>query len=107
MHCLSIGSFASLVFLVIASVSAIAAEQRSDLSASSGLPGYAHQCSVTSKTNIDDNILADASERKSCESQCAQVSSMCKTSRARDCRPRIQHLFLDMRLCEAITITSI
>lgn len=85
MHCLSIGSLASLVFLVIANVSAIAAEQRSDMSVSSGLPGYAHQRSVTSNTNIDDSVLADASERKSCESNCAQVSSMCKTSRARDC----------------------
>ena len=86
MHCLSIGSLASLVFLVLANVSAIAAEQCSDMSASSGLPGYAHQCSVTSKKNIDDGVLAHASEHKSCVSDCIQVYSMCKTNRARDCR---------------------
>lgn len=85
MHCPSIGNLASLAFLVIVNVSAIAAEQRSDTSALSDLSGYAHQRSVTSQTNIDDSVLADASERKTCESHCAQVSSMCNTSRARDC----------------------
>jgi len=85
MRRLPIGSLASIVFLILANVSATAAEQCSDMSASSGLPGYAYQCSVTSKTNIDDSVLADASEHKSCESDCAQVYSMCKTSRARDC----------------------
>lgn len=85
MHYSSIGSFASLIFLVIASVSAVAVEQRSGLSASSVLRGYEHQRSVTSKTNINNNILADASERKSCEAQCAQVSNLCEPSRARDC----------------------
>jgi hypothetical protein len=86
MRYLSIGSLASLAFLVLANVSATATEQCSDVSASSGLPGYAHQCSVTSKANIDDSVLADASEHKSCVSDCVQIYSMCKTSRARDCR---------------------
>ena len=90
MHYLSIGSLASIVFLALTDVSAIAAEQCSDMSESSGLPGSAHLCSVASKTNINDSVVAYASEQKNCVSDCVQVYSMCKTSRARDCRSEYQ-----------------
>jgi len=86
MHCLSIGGLASIVLLALANVSAIATEQCGDISASTGLPGHTHQCSATSKTNIDDSVLAVAGEHKSCVSECVEDFSICKTSRARDCR---------------------
>jgi hypothetical protein len=86
MRYISTVSLASLGFVAIVNVSAIAAEQCGGMTTSSGLPGYTHQCSVTSRTNIDESVLADAGEHKSCGSDCAQVYSLCKTSRGRDCR---------------------
>ena len=86
MRYISFVSLVSLGFVAIINVSAIAAEQCNDTNESSSLPGYIHQCSVTSKTNIDESVLADAGERKICGSDCAQVYSMCKPSRGRDCR---------------------
>ena len=86
MRYISILSLVSFGFIVLVNVSAIAAEQCSDMTASSGLPGYTRQCSVTSNTSIDESVLADAGEHKSCGSDCAQVYSLCKTSRGRDCR---------------------
>ena len=85
MRYISIVSLASLGIVALANVSAIAAEQCGDVTASSGLPGYTHQCSVTSKASIDESVLADVGEH-SCGSDCAQVYSLCKTSRGRDCR---------------------
>ena len=102
MHYLTIGSLASLGFLVLANASAIAAEQCSEMSASSDLPGYAHQCSLN--TNIDDSVLADASEQKSFVSDCVQVYSMCKTSRARDCHSEYKTCSWTCGVGSAITI---
>lgn len=86
MRHISIVILASLGLVALANVSAIAVEQCGDATASPGLPGYNHQCGVTSKDSIDESALADVGEHKSCGSDCAQVYSLCNTSRGRDCR---------------------
>ena len=101
MKYLSIGSLVSLLLLAIANVSAIAAEQCSDIFASSDLPGYAQQCSVN--TNVDDSVIADASGQKSCVSDCTQVYGMCKTTRARDCHSEYETCSWIFRVGGAIT----